>query len=401
MLNVADIRADIEERAGIADPEPVFQPNLENLVAALNGDNRLAALGEASARKALIDRSVDRLEGLKWLRGHPEIGQEVITEPVILTGLPRSGTTYFQYLFDRDPRFRLIRTWESITPSPPPGFDAESVQRRKAEEAERRRQSKPKEIEGFEALHLLDLDGPDECHVFMEQTCSAAGYHNLYDVPSYFDYMMKSLDFTASYRVHKRQLQLLQWRVKQPRWAVKYPNHVISMDAILEVYPDARFVMTHRDPVQTLASISKMTLTLRGTRYETVDPKRVGRQMLDFVRRHIDRILAFCKSPQGGRVTHVDYYRVVDNPEAVMREVHAALGIESPEEVRTAVADWRRRNPPGARGSNPYSLEQFGLDPDEVAELYSDYRRYFDIPREQQGLKRQAQLRPSLGATGA
>jgi hypothetical protein len=146
--------------------------------------------------------------------------------------------------------------------------------------------------------------------------------------------------------------------------------------------------MTHRDPVQTLASISKMTLTLRGTRYETVDPKRVGRQMVGFVRCHIDRIMAFSQSPLGSRVTHVDYYRVVDNPAAVMADVHAALGIESPEAVRTAVADWRTRNPKGARGSNSHALEQFGLDPDEVADQYSDYMRHFDIPPEQEGLGR-------------
>jgi len=387
MLNVADIVGEIETRAGIADPELVFRSNLEHFVAALNSDNRLSAPGEASVRKSLIDRAADRLEGLEWVREHPQIGEEVIAQPVFLTGLPRSGTTYLQYLFDRDPRFRLIRTWESISPSPPPGFDAESVRRRKSEEAERRRQAIPRKIEGFEALHLLDLDGPDECHVFMEQTCSAAGYQNVYDVPSYFDYMMTALDFAASYRVHKRQLQLLQWRMQRPRWAVKYPNHVIAMDAILQVYPDARFVMTHRDPVQTLASISKMTLTLRGTRYEKVDPKRVGRQMLDFVRHHIDRIMAFCKSPAGRRITHVDYYRVVADPAAVMADVHAALEIDSPQEVRAAVADWRRRNPQGARGSNPYTLEQFGLNPDEVAERYGDYMRHFDIPREQEGLK--------------
>jgi hypothetical protein len=131
-----------------------------------------------------------------------------------------------------------------------------------------------------------------------------------------------------------------------------------------------------------------MTLTLRGTRYEFVDPKRVGQQMLHFVRRHIDRIMAFCQSPQANRVTHVDYYRVIDNPDAVIAEVHAGLGIDSPSEVRAAVSNWREKNPKGARGSNPYTLEQFGIDPDAAADMYSDYMRYFDIPREQEGLKR-------------
>jgi hypothetical protein len=388
MLDAASIVAEAEARAGIADSEPTLRANLDRLVASLNDEARLPPRGEASARKSLVDRTADRLEGLKWLRDHPQIGNEVIAQPVFLTGLPRSGTTFFQYLFDRDSRFRLIRTWEGISPSPPPGYDVESVIRRKAEEGERRRQSRP-QIAGFEALHLIDADGPEECHAFMEHSYAAAGFYNLFDVPSFFDYLMTSLDLTAAYRTHRRQLQLLQWRMPQPRWALKYPNHVIAMNNILEVYPDARFVMTHRDPVQTLASIAKMSFTLRGVRYDTpIDPKIVGRQMLDFVQRHIDRIMSFCGSSQGSRVTHVDYYRLVDNPAAVMADVHAGLGIDTPPAVRKAVDDWHRSNPKGARGSNPYALETYGLNADAVAEQFSDYMRRFDIPREQEGLQR-------------
>lgn len=282
----------------------------------------------------------------------------------------------------------MIRTWEAITPSPPPGYDPQSVTRRKAEEAERRRQTRPP-IPGFEAMHLVDADGPEECHAFMEHSYAAAGLYNLFDVPGYFDYLWSSLDLTTAYRVHRRQLQLLQWRTPQPRWALKYPNHTLAMNEILQVYPDARFVMTHRDPVQTLASISKLTYTLRSVRYDTpIDPKLVGAQMQPFVRRHIDRIMAFCKSPWGERVTHVDYYRAVDNPAAVVAEVHAALGLTTPPQVSAAIADWHRRNPKDNRGVNRYSFEQFGIDPDAAAELFADYMRYFDIPREQEGLKR-------------
>jgi Sulfotransferase family len=388
MLKRTAIIAEAEDRVGIADSEGLFHANLDQLVGSLNTDARLPAWGEASARRALVDRTADRLEGLKWLNDHPEIGEERIVEPVFLTGLPRSGTTFFQYLFDRDARFRLIRTWEGISPSPPPGYDAASVARRKAEEGERRRKTRPP-AQGFDALHLIDADGPEECHAFLEQSYSAAGFYNLFNVPSFFDHMMSSLDFTATYAAHKRQLQLLQWRMPQPRWALKYPNHVIAMAEILSVHPDARFVMTHRDPVQTLASIAKMTATLRSTRYEqAVDPKVVGRQMLDFVQRHIERIMGFCDSEDSGRVAHVDYYRLVDNPAAVMGDVHAALGIDTPAVVHDAVAEWHRRNPKNARGANIYSLETYGLDEAAVAAQFSDYMRRFDIPRERDGLRR-------------
>ncbi len=350
MLDAADITAEAEARVGIEDSEAAqFRTNLDQLVSSLNAEAQLSATGETSTRDSLIKRVSYRLDGLKWLRDYPEIGAEVIADPVFLTGLPRSGTTFFQYLFDCDTRFRLIRTWEANEPSPPPGFDPESA-RRRLEEETRRRQAH--QVKGFAAMHLSDAEGPEECHAFLEQNCAAAGFYNLLNVPSYFDYLVDELDFTAAYRAHKRQLQLLQWRMPQSRWALKYPNHVLAMEEILAVYPDAQFVMTHRDPVQTLASISKLTLTLRELRSDVpVDPHLVGRQMLDFVQRHINRILAFDKTAQGSRVNHVDYYRLVDNPAVVMAEVHDSLGIDTPAEVREAVADWHRRK--GLSGSKP------------------------------------------------
>lgn len=389
MIEADAIIAAAEARVGLPDPEAHLHANLRALVASMNEDGTLSEDGRLAARRNLLARTVDRLEGLKWLRDHPEIGAERIVEPVFLTGLPRSGTTYCQYLFDRDPRFRNIRTWESLMPNPPPGFNPESVARRKAEEAERRRQMRVVEIEGFGALHLIDEDGSDECHAFMEQAYAAAGFFNLYDVPGYFDFLMEELDLVAAYRVHRRQLQLLQWRMPERRWSLKYPNHVIAMDAILSVYPDARFAMTHRDPVQVLASIAKMTLALRGARYgQVVDAHRVGRQMLDFVRRHVDRIMAFCTGPHRDRVVHVDYYALVANPAAAIAEAQAGLGIDTPDDVRAAITGWWRENPKNRRGANDYALAQFGIDHCEASGLFGDYVRHFDIPREQEGLAR-------------
>ncbi|MFT3967050.1 MAG: sulfotransferase [Sphingobium sp.] len=387
MLKAREIIAEAEDKVGISDPETRLHPALEALAASLNGDNSLSPDGEAAARKGLLARTVDRLDGLKWMRDYPEIAEERIEAPLFLTGLPRSGTTYFQYLFDRDRRFRSIRTWEAMMPSPPPGFDIASVEGRKAREGEIRRQMRAAEVEGFDALHLIDEDGSEECHAFLEQGYGAAGFFNLYDVPGYFDYLMRRVDMADVYRVHRRQLQLLQWRApERRRWALKYPNHVIAMDAIADIHPEARFAMTHRDPVQVVASIARMTLALRSTRYEMVDPRRVGRQMLDFIRRHVDRIMAFCTGPRSDRAIHVDYYRLVADPMAELHRVHDWLGIGTPPDVEAAITGWRRDNPKNRRGANDYALAQFGIDPDAAAALFADYRRHFHIPTEQEGL---------------
>jgi hypothetical protein len=388
MLRAADIIAQAEARVGVSDSDRAVRVNLERLIDSLNRTGNLSPEGIELTRRHLTGDTVNRLEGLKWVRDYPQIAQQSIAAPVFLMGLPRSGTTYFQYLFDRDPRFRLIRTWESLTPSPPPGFDHESALRRRAEWADRRRREHPS-FEGFEALHLYDEGGSDECHAFLEQSFGAAGLNNLFRVPDYFDYIIDELDLVETYQIHRRQLQLLQWRSPPRPWALKYPNHVIAMNEILQVYPDARFVMTHRDPLQTLASISKMTFNLRRVRSgSSVDPRQVGADMLHFVQRHIDRIMQFDRAEQGARVVHVDYYALVDDPVTTLRQIHTGLALDSTTEVIDAVAQWRRDNPKNARGRNDYTLEQWGLQADAAAEQFGDYMRRFNIPREREGLSR-------------
>lgn len=388
MLIAAEILAEAEQKVGIPDPETFARNNLERLVDCLNSESQMSQEGFASARRSLLMDATNRLEGLKWLARYPEIGAEPIDKPVFLMGLPRSGTTYFQYLFDCDPRFRLLRTWEALTPSPPQGIDPESAEARRAIWAERRRELHPP-VPGFDALHLYDEDGSEECHAFMEQSYGAAGLNNLYRVPSYFEYLLDEADLEASYRVHKRQLQLLQWRTPRKPWALKYPNHLLAVDEIIRVYPDARFVMTHRDPLQTLASICKMSFELRSVRTERqIDRHDLGRYMQRFVQRHIERIMASFDGLHGDRISHVDYYALVKNPVAEMLRVHADLGIDSPAAVQQSVADWHRANPKNRRGENAYKLEDYGLEESVLVEGFGDYMRRFDIPREQAGLSR-------------
>ena len=387
MLNAGAILTEAEQQAGIADSDPTVGANLERLVASLNREGGLSAMGMDLTRRNFIAEQVTRLEAQKWMRDYPQIADEKLDAPVFLMGLPRSGTTYFQYLFDRDPRFRLIRTWQSTMPNPPPGLFPETVAPRRAAWAESRKDHPS--FEGFEALHLYDQDGSDECHAFLQQSYGAAGLQNLFHVPEFFDYLMDEADLAATYRIHKRQLQLLQHKQEPKPWALKYPNHVIAMNEILEVYPDARFVMTHRDPVQVVASIAKMTFNLRGIRTEaSVDPAEVGRDMRHFIQRHIDRITDFDAGPNGHRVIHVDYYALVRDPVGEMRKIHAGLGIDTPDEIAQSVGDWHRNNPKNARGKNEYTLEQWGLVDAEIAEQFSDYAHRFAIPREKDGLAR-------------
>jgi len=379
----AALRARAEAEADASDVEhALIAGNFAALIEAINCDADLNETGHALTKDLLVSLLKHRIAAQQWAARHPEVFDEKIEAPVFLTGLPRSGTTYFQYLFDRDDRFRLIRTWEANRPSPPPAVDPASVGDRIAAQIELDRRTHGM-IENYDAMHLTDPTGSEECHHFLAQSFAAVGFHNFLNVPGFFDHVMGAADLTTTYRIHKRQLQLLQWRAPQRRWALKYPNHVIAMDSILAVYPDARFVMTHRDPVQILASISKLSHALRDPRRAGgSDPHVVGRQMFDFIARHIDRIMQFTAGPHASRVIHVDYYRLLDDPMLEIERVHDRLGIDTPAQVREAVTRWRAENPKGKRGSNPYALGDYGLDRAEVEARFAPYRERFAVPHE-------------------
>jgi hypothetical protein len=144
--------------------------------------------------------------------------------------------------------------------------------------------------------------------------------------------------------------------------------------------------VTHRDPVQALASNCSLTHVLRAGTSPNADPEQIGRDMLELVRQHVDRLVAFdiAQSAAGSSaLVHVDYYRLVDAPEAVMPEVFAAIDLEWTPEVDERVRAWREANPKGKRGTHEYQLDDYGLDRATVAEAFADYTERFDIPSEE------------------
>jgi Sulfotransferase family len=388
-LDADQIRKEAQDAARVADSESeLFDRNLDALVSSLNSEGDLPDTGAAEAHAEFVRAMANRLETLRWIDEYPAIDQEILDRPIFLTGLPRSGTTFFQQLFDRNPDFRLIRTWETHTPCPPPAIAPDSVAARVAAVNQHDDQLRL-QITEFDSIHLRDSDGAEECHNFLAQTFSAVGFQNYMNVPSYTDYLFSELDFEAAYRVHARQLKLLQWGAPARRWAVKYPNHLIAMPEILEIHPEATFVLTHRDPVQTLASLCRLTDAFRAPRMRAVNHADVGPQIFDFVSRHLDRLMAFVRSDaSAGRLVNVDYYDLLGDPADTMTTAYDGLSIEMPDGVRRSIIEWRTANPKGKRGNSPYRLEQFGLDEHEVVERFADYTQHFGIPRESEGMAR-------------
>jgi Sulfotransferase family len=379
----------VARAAALAEVDDVapehFLANLTALVEHMNDEAELTDEGLQGILSQMIPALRNRIEVDAYVADHPEVDASPLRSPIFLTGLPRSGTTYFQYLFDQDPRLRMLRTWEGERPSPPPALDPGSAARRRETSFETARVMREATGGKIDAFHLTDVDGPQECLAILDQTFVNPGMLWTMSVFGYLQYLLHDADLHAAYEYHARVLRLLQQGAPEQRWALKWPCHLLALDAIAEVHPDARFVVTHRDPVQALASNCSLTHMLRAGTSPHADPVHVGRDILELVRQHVDRLVAFDIEQEklgSERLVHVDYYQLVDAPETVMPAVFAAVDLEWTDEVDERVRTWREENPKGKRGTHEYRLDDYGLDRETVAAAFADYTDRFDIPSE-------------------
>ena len=385
-ITVSDVVQRARGLTDVEDPDPAhFHANLEAIVSAMNDEAALTPESAESIIGMLATALRNRIEVDRFVADEPGVDDSELEPPIFLTGLPRSGTTYFQYLFDQDPALRMLRTWEGDRPSPPPALDAESVRRRRDASTENARRAREAMGGALDGLHLSDVDGPQECLAILDQTFVNPGLLWTMSVPGYLDYLLNTADLRAAYEYHARVLKLLQWGSPTRRWTLKWPCHLLALDAIAGVHPDATFVVTHRDPVQALASNCSLTNVLRSGSSPNADPEQIGRDMLELVRQHVDRLVAFdiAQSEAGSSaVVHVDYYQLVDAPEAVMPDVFAAIGLEWTTTVEARIRSWRAANPKGKRGTHEYDLSDYGLDRATVTDAFAVYTERFAIPSE-------------------
>ena len=370
----------------VQDPDPThFGDNLEAVVGCMNGEAELTDSGVEMAVGMLALAMRNRMEVDRYVTDEPDVDSSIVDRPIFLTGLPRSGTTYFQYLFDLDPDLRMMRTWEGDRPAPPPATNTDSARRRREASIENARLMHEATGGKIDAFHLTDVDGPQECLAIMDQTFVNPGLLWTMSGTGYLDYLLHEADLRGAYEYHARVLKLLQWGAPLRRWTLKWPCHLLALDAIADVYPDATFVVTHRDPVQALASNCSLAHMLRTGTSPNADPRIIGRDMLNLVREHVDRLVAFdVAQSRAGRSTlvHVDYYRLVDAPDTVMPSVFESIGLDWTPSVEDRIRTWRAENPKGKRGVHEYALDDYGLDRDMVGEVLAAYVERFDIRSE-------------------
>jgi hypothetical protein len=379
MSRVAALLDRARQQAGLDDfGEAGFREGLEILVASLDDEARLNDFGRSTMDLQLIDMLANRLQVEYWYRRHPEIEDQEIVAPLIGMGLPRTGSTALACLLGADPAARSIRTWESMWPCPPPDAATRDSDPRllKAQASmERRARLFPR----MPAMLPSTATSPTECQTFMGYDFKSQLFQAFVHIPTYVDWLNHRADLVPTYLYVKRILKLLQWRCPPKRWRLKNPSHSLFIDSLNSVFPDARFVMTHRSVASVIPSVADVYYELHKAYSDTVNLVMIGRETSDFCSLAMQRMIAFRDAGNDGRFFDIHFAPFQKDPFPILEALYAFAGERLTPQARDGMEAWRRNTPRDA-GYERTNMAAFGLDPISLESQFAFYSRRFNVP---------------------
>ncbi len=369
------------EATGLDDFGPDdFRDGLEAYVASVQDEAQLSELGAMAVHATIVSALTNRLAVIDWAKTHPEVAAERIEAPVVVIGMFRAGTTFLSNLFDQDTANRALLRWESGDSVPPPTQtmfrEGPRVDAARAA-GEMLDALNPK----VRAIHHEEADGPTECIAVMSQDFKSLSWEAIANVPSYAAWLLGA-DQRSAYEYHHQVLQILQSGGVRGRWTLKSPHHALALDALTAVYPDARLVMLHRDPLVLSASVCSLVNTLSATFSDANHQRYIADHWTDILEESVDRIGAFRDTHPEHPIIDLQYADLVADPLKAMGGLYERLGLELHGAAHDAMAAYVGAHPKGALGAHGYDLASYGLDGDELSERFAPYMERYSVPPE-------------------
>ena len=357
-----------------------FREGLGVFVTSGAEEGRLNAVGEAALEAMAVASLRTRLLVNDWHTTHTELRTTRVERPIFLIGLPRTGTTALSHLLSVDPANRSLLKWEVDEPVPPPAKEWRDDPRFLAAAAA------PDMLDmlnpGFKSIHHDPVDMPVECATLLGQHFTSLHLSTTFFLPSYMEWVCAA-DHSDAYRWHRSVLQVLQSE-SGGRWQLKSPVHLVDPDALLAVYPDARFVVTHRDPIDIVASVCSLARSLGGTFSDADWTEYVRVTWPEVIGRLVDNQLAFRSAQEragnGAAFVDISYRDLVADPIASVARLYESLGEPFSDSAEDAMCEHSATHVKDRFGRHSYTLDDWELDRAALTERFAPYvERHADL----------------------
>ncbi len=358
---------------------PDYLPGLKVLLQSMDYDPRFSERGRRYAWGMVVGVLKGRVEAIRSMAENPGFDANPITAPVVITGIPRTGTTALHRLLAVDPRFQGLQTWLLDTPMPRPPRDTWQnypAFQRSAAIIEARYREAP----GKRAAHHIAAEEVHECCMVLRQGFVSNLWACGWSAASY-DAWWQCQGEQAAYRHYYRCMQLIGSTEPDKRWLLKNPGHLDGLDQVFELFPDARVIQTHRDPARAIPSLCSLLMQLHPVMEEGRREQRAQLMMARETAKWAKsvRLSEPVRRAHAGQildVVHGDFHR---DPMAVVERIYQFIGMEIGDELRGALAQRIAEKPELAHGEHRYDIADYGLSAEEVRERFGDYVHRFDL----------------------
>lgn len=372
-LNAGEILDRAHSLTGVALNDSVPKTGLETLVTSLKDEAELSLFGRFAVRNVLRRAAESRLNIEGALRSMDECGRHAIREPVIIIGMPRSGTTILHALLQFDRNHRAPLSWECLLPYPAPrAEDYEACERLNT--VRREFEQLFRLVPDFKKKHYMEADSPQECIGITALNFASYQFLAMAYVPTYLEWFM-SMDHTQNLRWHKTFLEFLQsGGVVAMRWLLKSPVHMMRLSAVFDVYPDAKVIATHRHPSQVVPSTASLISSMRSLYSDAEDTRRTGREQLRTWSVFLNRFLSDRNHlNKDDQIVDIQFELFKRNQMSVVDSIYERFGWDLHPEDRERMQQFLREQPHGKHGVHEYSLEEFDISSKELTSYFADY----------------------------
>jgi hypothetical protein len=379
-LDADELLAEASARHGLSDfGGDDFQEPYRLFMRALVHEAQLHTLGRLIARSDVLNWLENRLLLADFGKRRPESAAAPIDAPLFITGLPRSGTSILHELLAQDPALRAPLHFEVRHPCPPADGDDDRIER-----AERQVQLWNEIVPEYRTMHELGARLPVECIQITAHSFRSEELMGRHQVPSYAAWYA-GCDLLPAYRFHRQLLQHLAWRRPPRRWVLKAPSHLPALRTLFAIYPDARVVLTHRDPLKILPSVASILYSTAYVRSDAVDPKALlGWFTGETCRALLDGMQAFrasgAVSPR--QLYDLRYAELVARPLETIAALYDHFGLLLSAEAEARMRAYLAGKPQGKHGAHRYDFAATGFTYDVERERFRDYQQRYGVATE-------------------
>ena len=376
-INANEILDQAKSETGLSDlGEPLFLEGLNRLIDSINNEANLNEIGIQAQPIRIQGLLSNRLRFEEDLKKFPEILEQEIIAPIVIVGLPRTGSTMTHRLLASDPNHTAMLWWEGRYPALLPG--------EKRGDIEARMELGKAEVDAVVAaspealdIHPWDYKGADEEILLLEHNFLSTVPESFMALPSYSEWIEEQ-DHTLAYEDLKKFIQYLQWQNpgrEKKRWVLKSPHHLGFIDKMISVFPDAKIIQTHRDPIKTVPSFCSMCANLFEPLTTNFDKVFIGKHWSNKLTRALNHCMNISEQhPEN--FLDLEFLNMIKDPIDEMKKIYEFIGEPFGEKTEVAMEAWREENK-HEMGAHKYSLEEYDLTESQINDNFAKYQKKY------------------------